>query len=329
VKQIEIPGFVDLQVNGFGGVDFSSPELTEEQVIDVCGALARKGTAAFLPTLLSGPLELYERNLPLLASIMERHEAGHHMPGLHLEGPFISPEEGARGVHEPRFIRLPDIGFFDELYELARGRIRILTIAAELPGADRLARHASERGVVVSLGHQLAGADDLERLRDAGAVLLTHVGNGIPLSIHRHHNPLWAALAADELAVMLITDGHHLPEALTRVILRCREPEDLIVVSDSSPIAGLAPGRHRWGTVQAVLEENGYLHVEDGPYLAGSSATMLDCMNHLASFGLLSAEELLKTGYFNPLRILDEGAPLYGERFTLRFDEKGNMFRVS
>jgi N-acetylglucosamine-6-phosphate deacetylase len=329
VKGIEIPGFVDLQVNGFGGADFSSPELTEEQIIDVCGALAREGTAAFLPTLLSGSRELYERNLPLLARIMERHEAGRRMPGLHLEGPFLSPEEGARGVHDPQFIRLPDIGFFDELYELARGRIRVLTIAAELPGADRLARHASEMGVSVSLGHQLAGTDDMARLRDAGAVLLTHVGNGIPLNIHRHHNPLWAALAADELAIMLITDGHHLPAALTKVILRCREPENLIVVSDSSPVAGLAPGRHRWGSVQAILEENGYLHEEDGPYLAGSSATMLDCMNHLASFGLLSSEELLKAGYFNPLRILGEEEPQYGEGFCVRFDEKSNTFRVS
>ncbi|GAF71368.1 unnamed protein product, partial [marine sediment metagenome] len=284
---MEIPGFVDLQVNGFRGVNFSSPELTEEDFIQTCIELMGRGTAAFLPTVITSPLEVYRRNLPLMAEIMDRPELKDRMSGFHIEGPFISPEPGARGVHDPDLILKPDISLFEELQELACGKIKLLTIAAEVNGAVELAGHAVKHGVTVSLGHHLASEEDLQRLITAGASTLTHLGNGVPRMVDRHRNPLWAGLAEDALTAMIIPDGHHLPASLMKTIIRVKGMSNVIAVSDVSPVAGLPPGRYTCMGGEVVLEESGLLHDSVKGYLAGSSATMLDCMNVLASLKLL------------------------------------------
>ena len=326
--ETEIPGFIDLQVNGWRGVDFSCADLTDDAFVQVCRELTEGGTTAFLPTLVTSPPEIYERNLPLMAGLMARSEVGRYSLGFHLEGPFISPEEGARGMHRTDWVRKPDIPYFEHLQCLAGGRIRLLTIAAELPGAEELARHAVKGGVTVSLGHQLAGDDEVARLAAAGAVSLTHLGNGVPQYIHRHRNPLWAGLAADPLTAMVITDGHHLPDSLIRVILRVKGPQKTVVVSDSSPLAGLPPGSYAWGGVSVILEESGYLHQARGALLAGSSANMLTCMNHLASLNLLTGDELRHIGYYGPLRLIGADPPHTVGGVAVRFNRESGQFAV-
>ena len=326
MNPFELPGFIDLQVNGFGGVDFSNPNLKSRDFVETCYKLRNVGTAAFLPTLITSPIQVYERNLPLMADCMERH--GLNALGFHLEGPFVSPEQGARGVHNPSWMSKPDIALFDRLQDLARGKIRMLTIAAEMPGAEELARHAVSRGTAVSLGHQLATEQEITLLVNAGARSLTHFGNGIPLHIHRHQNPLWAGLASEKLCAMLITDGHHLPEPFVEVVLRVKGVDNIVVVSDSSPLAGLKPGSYTWMEKEVVLEESGYLHEAQGPYLAASSFTMLQCMNHLASYGLLDAQELVKIGFHNPLRLIGATLPL-SDGIVVRFDRTRAVFTVS
>ena len=206
-----LPGFVDLQVNGFRGVDFSGPALSADAFARACRDLLARGTAAFLPTMITSTLDTYRRNLPLIADAICRAEFRGRLLGIHLEGPFISAEPGAVGVHDPSLVRPPDARLFDELQDLAGGCVRLLTIAAELPGAADLARHAAARGVAVSLGHQMAGELEIKRLTSAGASALTHLGNGVPNVLPRHDNPIWAGLAADGLSAMIIADGHHLP----------------------------------------------------------------------------------------------------------------------
>lgn len=301
---MEIPGFVDLQVNGYKGVDFSSPDLTEERFIFACKELIRKGTVVFLPTVITSSKQVYEKNLKLIADAMKYEDLKNHIPGIHLEGPFISGEDGARGAHNSEWIREPDIRFFGQLVEWADGNVKLITIAAELEGSEALCRHATDLEITVSLGHQMADETDLKKLVDSGAKVLTHLGNGIPQKIDRHENPIWAGLSNDDLKAMMITDGHHLPPSLIKTIIRSKGVSNVIVVSDASPIAGLSPGKYTTLGNDVILEESGRLHNPKTGYLVGSSSTMIECMNNLRSLKILDRKELLDVGFYNPLRLI-------------------------
>ncbi len=301
---MDIPGFVDLQVNGYKGVDFSSTDLTEERFLFACRELIQNGTVVFLPTVITSSEETYERNLPIISKTIQRDDLKDHIPGIHLEGPFISDADGARGAHNSKWIRKPDLDFFDHLVEWADGNVKLLTIAAELENAERLCRHAVEKGVTVSLGHQLAGETDLQRLSESGASLLTHLGNGIPQTIDRHENSIWAGLANDNLSAMIITDGHHIPASLIKTIIRTKGVSNTIVVSDASPIAGRSPGNYTTLGNDVILDESGRLYNPETGYLVGSSSTMIDCMNYLASLQIVEENELLEMCIYNPLRQL-------------------------
>lgn len=297
-------GFVDLQVNGFGGIDFSSPDLTLDDIIHVTRELNHQGTAKFLPTIVSSPPVIYAHNLPLFARAMELPEIKEHIPGIHLEGPFISKKPGIRGAHKPASIILPDIPLFDRLMELSGENIKMLTLAAELPGAEQLCRFATKHGVTVSLGHQDASPEDLQRLVRAGAKALTHLGNGIPKKIDRHDNPLVAGLANDDLVAMIITDGHHLPLPLLKTIIRTKGIDGIVVVSDSSPVAGLKPGKYKTFGQVVRLERGGKLFIPGTGYLAGSSATMRQCIEYLENSGLLNEEELKRVSIHTPSALI-------------------------
>lgn len=294
-------GFVDLQVNGWAGTSFSDPDLTPDQVAQAACALAVRGTLAFCPTVITSSPETYRRVLPVLARAVENDP---RLLGIHLEGPFISPEDGALGAHPREHVRLPSIGLFEEYYALAGGQIVLLTLAPELPGAPALIRRAVELGVAVSLGHTLADAAAIRAAVEAGATLSTHLGNGCPNWVHRHENPIWPQLAARELAAMLITDGHHLPPSVIAAFLAAKGPEKVIITSDAAPAAGLPPGDYAFFGTRARLEPSGRLRNLERDTLAGSSAAMLDCMNFLAGLGLLSEADLWRAGRDYPLAAL-------------------------
>jgi N-acetylglucosamine-6-phosphate deacetylase len=301
---MRIPGLVDLQVNGFRGVDFSGDALTEVGFARACRDLLNAGTTAFLPTLITSPAAIYERNLPMIAKVIARQEFQERVPGIHLEGPFLSPQEGARGAHNAEWVRKPDVTYLEKLIALAQGKVKLLTLAADQDGAEKLARYATNHGIPVSLGHHMADERDLERLVTVGAKALTHLGNGTPALLARHQNPIWAGLANDDLAAMIIADGHHLPAALLKTIIRAKGPERCIVVSDAAPLAGLSPGEYDSMGAKVRLEANGKLYNPATGYMAGSSATILTCANHLASLGIVSPGELIRMCFYNPLRLI-------------------------
>jgi len=240
-----IPGFVDLQVNGFLGTNFSDSNLTEEKLAEASRALFFRGTAAFLPTVVTGSEEMYERNLPIMARVIKNGEFQGRLLGIHIEGPFISSEPGAVGAHRPEFVRPPSLDLFQKMLDWGEGCIKLLTLAAELPGADEVAKLAKASGVAVSIGHSLAAPEDLDRLATAGANAVTHLGNGLPNLLPGHENFIWAALADDHYTAMIIADGNHLPEPILKSIIRAKTAERIIVVSDASPIAGLPPGTYK------------------------------------------------------------------------------------
>ena len=323
---MNMPGFVDLQVNGYLGVDFSAPELTAEAFSRAADALLAAGTAAFLPTVITRPLDTYRRNLERMAAAMEAPGYRGRLLGFHLEGPFISPEPGAVGAHNPAWVRAPDIDTLERLQAWAKGKIRLLTVAAERPGAPELIAHAVKTGITVALGHQLAGADDLARAADAGATALTHLGNGLPHLLNRHDNPIWDGLAEDRLTAMLITDGHHLPPRVLQSMIRAKQPSRVVVTSDASPIAGLPPGRYETLGNVAVLTETGRLYNPDTGYLVGSGSIMLQCMNTLAAQNRCDLPTLLRLGVDQPLALLGLSATDLAPGERLAWD--GERFSV-
>ena len=149
---MNIPGFIDLQVNGYKGVGFSSLDLTEEKFIYACHELFNVGIAAFLPTLITSSKEVYERNLPLISAVINREEFRGKLLGIHLEGPFISGEQGAVGAHNPEYVCSPSMGYLEKLQDWASGNVKLLTIAAELPEADTFTRYAADNGIRYHLG---------------------------------------------------------------------------------------------------------------------------------------------------------------------------------
>ena len=298
-----VNGFVDLQVNGYLGVDFSDSRLTTEDVVRVTEALAERGTAAYLATAITSSWYSYEKVLPVLARAAENPRCGGRVLGIHLEGPFISPEEGAVGAH-PRHLTLPArIEHFDRLYDLCGGLLRILTLAPELEGATALIERAVERGVRVALGHTLATEEDVRRAVAAGASLSTHLGNGCPARIDRHRNPIWAQLGSP-LTATLIADGHHLPPAVLKSFLMAKAPDRALFVSDAAPVAGLPPGEYPAFGGRVRVTAAGRVENVDGPYLAGSSACLLECANFALKSGLADRELVLKLCRDNPLAVL-------------------------
>jgi len=319
---MNVTGFVDLQVNGFRGVNFSGADLTESSFRETGQRLLQHGTAAFLPTIVTSEAGIYRRNLPIMAKVLAEPEFQGRLLGFHVEGPFISSKPGAVGAHNPDWVRPPDPGLLDELIELSRGNIRLLTVAADVDGAAELVAHAVERGITVSLGHQLADAGDLQRAVQAGATALTHLGNGIPNMLPRHPNPIWEGLAEDRLIMMVIADGSHLPASVLKAMLRAKGIDKSVVVSDAAHLAGMPPGRYQTNGHEVILEPTGKLHDPKRECLVGSSFTMLECMNFLAVQGWYDLDTLLTLGVHNPLKLIGVNPGSVKLEKVLFYDQK-------
>jgi len=323
---MKIPGFIDLQVNGCKGVDFSSSDLTEESFIRACCEIFKKGTAAFLPTIITSPFKVYKQNLPVISKTANQPEFKNKILGIHLEGPFISSKPGAVGAHSPKLVRKPDIKLLDQLWNLSGGKIKMITMAADIKGADKLCQHAVSLGITVSLGHHMALEQNLDRLVSKGAKALTHLGNAVPNNLPRHVNPIWAGLANDNLSAMVIADGHHLPVSILKAVVKIKGAKKIIVVSDSSAVTGLAPGKYTLHGNTAVLERSGLFHNPLKKCLVGSSSNMMQCMNHLASLKLLNPVELIQIGFFNPLKLINIKQESIQSDYFIEFNRSKNKF---
>jgi len=199
------PGLIDIQVNGFMGVDFSDQELTREMMHEATKALWKEGISTYLPTVTTRDQERLARSFTLLAETLDDEVIGNSIPGFHLEGPYISPEKGYRGAHPEKYIRLPDWKEFSELQQQSQHAIKLITVAPEMEGAIPFISKCTESGVVVSLGHHNGSPEIIEQAVEAGASFSTHLGNGCANEINRHHNPLWPQLANDGLSISIIS----------------------------------------------------------------------------------------------------------------------------
>lgn len=273
------PALFDLQINGCLGISFNSPTLTVEQVRTVVEECRRHGIGGLLPTLVTNSPEALAHGFGTLRRGCETDpEVGAAVPGFHLEGPYISPDDGPRGAHPRPYVRDPDLDEFRRWQDAAGGRIRLVTLAPERPGALRFIEQVSRSGVVVAIGHTAATPALIRDAIAAGARLSTHLGNGSHAVLPRHDNYVWEQLAADDLWSSLIPDGHHLPESLIKVIVRVKAPARSIITCDASSLAGLTPGRYReWDTDLEVMP-GGKVVVSGTPYLAGSGVFTDACI---------------------------------------------------
>ncbi|HTY37785.1 MAG TPA: N-acetylglucosamine-6-phosphate deacetylase [Bacteroidota bacterium] len=325
------PGFVDLQVNGYFGVDFSDPAATVEQILEAAELLVTQGTVGFLATIITGPRESMEMCAKNIAEAIDRQGRRGPILGIHLEGPFISPDYGYHGMHDPQYVCPPDAQWFERLQKISRNNIRIVTLAPEYEGACEFVS-AVGPSVTVSAGHTHCSFSQARRAVRSGLRMATHIGNGCRQEIDRHDNPIVNLLGCGEIAVSFIPDGFHLPEAFLRMLLLSRPINQLIAISDSSQYAGMAAGTYTMSSgLKVVLSENGRLAtVSDANVLAGSSSTMLRCMNHLASLGVLTAEELWQIGFGNPLSAIGGKLEELGSVVTrVEFDEGKGRFRLA
>jgi N-acetylglucosamine-6-phosphate deacetylase len=297
--RIELPGLFDLQVNGFAGIDFNAPDLTTDRVVEALERLRATGVTRCLPTLITAPFAAFAASARVLA------RAGHRaIAGLHMEGPYISPEDGARGAHPRGGVIDASIDDFRRRQDAAGGRIVLVTLAPEVPGALALIEHLVDSGVRAALGHTTASPAQIADAIAAGAALATHLGNGCAALLPRHPNPIWELLAADNVLASLIVDGHHLPAATVKAMVRAKGPQRVVLISDAIAAAGQAPGPYAIGGQDCVLTADGRVGLRGTPYLAGSSLTLDRAIGNAVRFTGLPLDRVIPMASSIPAALL-------------------------
>jgi N-acetylglucosamine-6-phosphate deacetylase len=300
------PGLIDLQVNGYGGPEFSSEGLTPEDVLQVARAMDRFGVTRFCPTLTTARFEMLRHGLQTIAAACRSlPEVAHRVAGVHLEGPYISTQDGTRGAHPREHCRPPDWDEFQRLQEAAEGRIRILTMAVEFDHAPAFIERVTGSGVVVAIGHTAANSAQIRAAVDAGARLSTHLGNGSHPILHRHSNHIWDQLAEDRLLASLICDGHHLPPEVVKTFVRAKTPQRCILVSDLVGLAGSPPGRYRGALCEAEVLPSGRLVMAGQTELmAGASLPIGTGVANVVRFAGVTLAQAIAMAVDHPARLL-------------------------
>lgn len=286
------PGLVDLQINGYKGIDFNSGSLTIEQIENAVKELLKDGVTAFLPTLITNDPRIIERNLGLFRQACEENVLlGDCIWGIHLEGPFISREDGARGAHPVEWIIEPSLELLDKWQKISGDRIKLITLSPEYKKSLEFIKKCIKEDIKVSIGHTKASSEQIQASIKAGASMSTHLGNAISQTLHRHKNILFDQISNDHIFASIITDGHHLPNELIKIICRTK-PGKVFLVSDSTMFSGMKPGIYDSIIGKKIeLSENKRLSIyEDEEYLAGSASSLADCLNYLLKESILSLE---------------------------------------
>jgi N-acetylglucosamine-6-phosphate deacetylase len=296
------PGLIDIQVNGFAGVDYNSPGTPLDEIARSIREMRATGVTRFCPTVITGSNENICGSLRNLARARRELPEGASMCGFHVEGPWISALDGPRGAHPIEHVRAPSIEEFEQFQEAAEGNIRLLTLAPEAAGAPGVIEHLVENGVVVAIGHTAANEQQIRDAIRAGATMSTHLGNGSHAQVPRHDNYIIYQLAADELWASLIVDGIHLPPAFVKVAIRAKGVGRSILTTDAVPPAGCAPGIYRFGHLEVELTPGGRVELTDSRRLAGSALRMDRALGNLMRFAGLPLPDALKTATSNAAR---------------------------
>lgn len=304
------PAFFDPQMNGCRGVSFNSQSLTGDGVRVVVDECHKHGIGAFLPTLITNGFEAIRHGFATLATAIDSDAAlARRLPGFHLEGPYLSGEDGPRGAHPKEHIRDPDWDEFRRWQDAAGGRIRMVTVAPERMGALTFIERLTAAGVVVAIGHTAATGQQIRDAVAAGAKVSTHLGNGCHAVLPRHDNYVWEQLACDDLWASIIADGHHLPPAVVKCIVRAKGVNRTLLTCDAGSLAGMPPGKYReWGTDLEVLP-NGKIVVAGTPFLAGSGHFTDVCVGNVIRFAGVSLADAVDMATTRPRQLLGLPVP--------------------
>jgi len=302
---VRTPGLVDLQVNGFAGIDFNSGAVTAVEIDHALEAMLATGVTLCLPTVITAhPAELDQRLGALDAAISESRLGPLMCPGYHLEGPFLNPSPGYAGCHPPEAMTAADPGLVDRLESRLARPILMVTLAPEIDGAQALVAALNKAGRIVAIGHSAADFEQVAAATTAGATLSTHLGNGLPQQLHKLGNPIFAQLAEDRLWASFIADGIHLHPKALRSLLRAKGPDRSILVTDAVSAAASRPGHYPFADMMVELREDGSVRQPGAANLAGSALCLDQAVRNLVAWGMAPAAEAVAMASDNPLAAL-------------------------
>lgn len=299
------PGLFDVQVNGFGGIDFNDPAITVDDIRKLCQLLYSVGVTKFLPTVVTGPKDRMKKCIEMIAKAKYSDPMlDYSIVGIHVEGPFITEEDGPRGAHGKQWVRSVDWGEFLTWQKASNGIIKKVTLAPEKPGALSFIERLVEVNIIPAIGHTSATEEQIASAVKAGAKMSTHLGNGAHPVIKRHPNYIWAQLANDELWAGLIADSFHLPMSTLKAMIRVKGRK-AILTSDAVHLAGMPPGRYNTKLNEDVtLEANGFLHLTNNPdILAGSATPLIGGIEHVVSKYIATFEEAIQMVTKHPAQL--------------------------
>jgi N-acetylglucosamine-6-phosphate deacetylase len=299
-------GYVDLQVNGYAGVDFNALDLTLEDFHYAIKRICEDGTSQFLPTLITAPWEEMLVKIERIAGWIENGEVPSDIvPGLHIEGPFLSPLDGFIGAHPKEAALHATESRASELLDCGRDSVRLVTLAPEVDDRSAVTRLLSDRGVVVAAGHSDASLDELKRAIDQGLSLYTHLGNGCPSLLSRHDNIVQRILSLREhLSVSFIADGHHVPSFALRNYLNVLNDDRVVIVTDAISAAGLGPGRYELAGQTVEVDEDGAAWAACRTHYAGCATSFPKMIDFLRRDLSVTDQQINAWFIENPRRLL-------------------------
>jgi N-acetylglucosamine-6-phosphate deacetylase len=315
------PGLIDIQINGYGGQEFNAPEISAEKVARIVDAMTPFGVTRICPTVTTEGFAVLRHAMKAIHEACETmHEVRRRVAGIHLEGPYLSMEDGCRGAHPKQHCRPPDWDEFQRLQEAAGGQIRILTLAPEYDGSSQFIERVAATGVIVALGHTAATTEQIRAAVDAGARFSTHLGNGSHQILRRHPNYIWAQLAEDRLTAGMIVDGHHLPPEVVKVFLRAKGTQRCVLTSDLSGMAGLPPGRYPSNLCEIeILAEGRMVVAGQRAILAGAALPLSVAIGNVIHFADVDLGEAIRMASAYPAELLGirSGTLAVGQRADL------------
>ncbi|PWL17606.1 N-acetylglucosamine-6-phosphate deacetylase [Falsochrobactrum shanghaiense] len=312
------PGLIDIQVNGFAGVDFNSGDLTADKLDHALEAMLATGVTTCLPTIITASLKELERRFLALDKSVRDSRLGRLMcPGYHLEGPFLNPADGYSGCHPASAMTGADVSLFDHLQGLLVKPILLTTLAPEVDGGIDFTRQMRARDVLVAIGHSACDFDLAAQAAEAGATISTHLGNGLPQILPKLNNSIFAQLAEDRLTASFIADGIHIPPQALKVLLRAKGTQRSILVTDAVSAAAVPSGNYQFANLDIERLDDGTVWNPNGAGLAGSSLRLDDAIRNLVNWEIASFDEAVSMASHRVAEALASALSVRGIRLPM------------